>query len=115
MNTMTAILRQLSERFERPGEAGRIVIWSDPEGRYTDSLEAFSLPDVTVLRVEDNEFALKRRVLLTEPKRKFLLYRFREPDTPETVTDNWLKDMELAYETFTADHTSLLVQELAGG
>ena len=115
MNTMTAILRQLCERFERPGEAGRIVIWSDPEGRYTDSLEAFSLPDVTVLRVEDNEFALKRRVLLTEPKRKFLLYRFREPDTPETVTDNWLKDMELAYGTFTADHTSLLVQELGGG
>ena len=115
MNTMTAILRQLSERFERPGEAGRIVIWSDPEGRYTDSLEALSLPDVTVLRVEDNEFAMKRRVLLTEPKRKFLLYRFREPDTPETVTDNWLKDMELAYGTFTADHTSLLVQELGGG
>lgn len=115
MNTMTAILRQLSERFERPGEAGRIVIWSDPEGRYTDSLEAFSLPDVTVLRVEDNEFALKRRVLLTEPKRKFLLYRFREPDTSETVTDNWLKDMELAYGTFTADHISLLVQELGGG
>ena len=115
MNTMTAILRQLSERFERPGEAGRIVIWSDPEGRYTDSLEAFSLPDVTVLRVEDNEFALKRRVLLTEPKRKFLLYRFCEPDTSETVTDNWLKDMELAYGTFTADHTSLLVQELGGG
>ena len=115
MNTMTAILRQLGERFERPGEAGRIVIWSDPEGRYTDSLEAFSLPDVTVLRVEDNEFALKRRVLLTEPKRKFLLYRFREPDTPETVTDNWLKDMELAYGTFTADHDSLLVQELGGG
>lgn len=115
MNTMTAILRQLSERFERPGEAGRIVIWSDPEGRYTDSLEAFSLPDVTVLRVEDNEFALKRRVLLTEPKRKFLLYRFREPDSPETVTDNWLKDMELAYGTFSADHTSLLVQEIGGG
>lgn len=115
MNAMTAIQRQLSERFDRPGEAGRIVIWSDPEGRYADTLDDLSLPDVTVLRVEDNEFAMKRRVLLTEPKRKFLLYRFREPDAPETVTDNWLKDMELAYGTFTADHTSLLVQELGGG
>ncbi len=115
MNAMSAILRQLRERFNRPGEAGRIVIWSDPEGRYTDSLEDLSLPDVTVLRVEDNEFAVKRRVLLAEAKRKFLLYRFREPDTSETVTDNWLKDMELAYGTFTADHDSLLVQELGGG
>lgn len=115
MNAMSAIQRQLRERFNRPGEAGRIVIWSDPEGRYTDSLEDLSLPDVTVLRVEDNEFAVKRRVLLAEAKRKFLLYRFREPDTSETVTDNWLKDMELAYGTFTADHDSLLVQELGGG
>lgn len=115
MNAMSAIQRQLRERFNRPGEAGRIVIWSDPEGRYTDSLEDLSLPDITVLRVEDNEFAVKRRVLLAEAKRKFLLYRFREPDTSETVTDNWLKDMELAYGTFSADHTSLLVQEIGGG
>ena len=114
MNAMSAIQRQLGERFNRPGEVGRIVIWSDPEGRYTGSLEDLSLPDVTVLRVEDNEFAVKRRVLLAEPKRKFLLYRHRQPDTPETVTDNWLKDMELAYGIFTADHDSLLVQELGG-
>ena len=97
MNAMSAIQRQLRERFNRPGEAGRIVIWSDPEGRYADSLNDLSLPDVAVLRVEDNEFAVKRRVLLAEPKPKFLLYRHRQPDTPETVTDNWLKDMELAY------------------
>jgi TIGR02687 family protein len=115
MNAMSAIQRQLRERFNRPGEAGRIVIWPDPEGRYADSLDDLSLPDVAVLRVEDNEFAVKRRVLLTEPKRKFLLYRHRQPDTRETVTDNWLKDMELAYGTFTADHESLLVQELRGG
>ena len=115
MNAMSAIQRQLSERFNRPGEAGRVVIWPDPEGRYADSLDDLSLPDVAVLRVEDNEFAVKCRVLLAEPKRKFLLYRHRQPDTPETVTDNWLKDMELAYGTFTADHDSLLVQELGGG
>lgn len=115
MNAMSVIQRQLRERFSRPGEAGRIVIWPDPEGRYADSLDDLSLSDVAVLRVEGNEFAVKRRVLLTEPKRKFLLYRHRQPDTRETVTDNWLKDMELAYGTFTADHESLLVQELGGG
>ncbi|MDO4899823.1 BREX-1 system phosphatase PglZ type A [Actinomyces sp.] len=115
MNAMSAIQRQLRERFARPGEAGRIVIWSDPEGRYGGSLDDLNLPDVTVLQVESNEFAIKRRVLVTEPKTKFLLYRHRQPDTPETVTDNWLKDMELAYGTFTADHDSLLAQELGGG
>lgn len=112
MSTLTTIERQLRERFARPGEAGRIVLWSDPDARYTDSLTKFNLPGVTTLRVTDNEFAIKRQVLVTNPKDRFLIYRSGlEPQTP---TDNWLLDLELAYGVFTADHTSLIVQELGG-
>lgn len=38
MSSMSTIKHQLRERFDRPGEAGRIVLWSDPEGPYADSV-----------------------------------------------------------------------------
>lgn len=113
MSTLTTIERQLRERFARPGEAGRIVLWSDPDAHYTDSLAELDLPGVTILRVTGNEFAIKRQVLLSRPEDRFLIYR--SGPEPQVPTDNWLLDLELAYGVFTADHTSLIVQELGGG
>ena len=114
MSALSIIQRQLGERFEAPGEAGRIVIWNDPEGDYDNGcIEDLDLPGVTVLRVDGNEFAIKRRVLATEPTRKFLIHR--PSPVPDDPVANWLLDLELAYGTFTADPASLVVQELGGG
>ena len=113
MSTLSTIEHQLRERFDRPGEAGRIVLWSDPDSLYADSLTELALPGVTTLTVARNEFAIKRQVLVSCPKDKFLIYR--PGPHPQTPTDNWLLDMELAYGVFTADHLSLIVQEIGGG
>jgi hypothetical protein len=113
MSPLSSIERQLQQRFAAHGEAGRIVVWSDPEGEYADALDALDLPDVTVLRVAGNEFDIKRRVLSTEPKTRFLIYR--PTPSPADPLENWLLDLELAYGLFTTDSTSLVVQEFGSG
>jgi uncharacterized protein (TIGR02687 family) len=113
MSPQDAITRQLLKRFAEPGPQGRVVIWTDPEADYEAQVDALTLPDVTVLHVRDNEFAIKRRVLITEPKTKFLIYR--GGPRPASDVDNWLLDLDLAYEPFTTDRTSLVVQEFGAG
>jgi uncharacterized protein (TIGR02687 family) len=109
MSPLDSIERQLRYRFSQPGDAGRLVFWSDPDGEYADSLDSLSLPGVTVVRVQRNDFQVKHRVLKAEPKGKFLLYR--AGPAPATL-DDWLLDLELAYGVFTADKTSLVLQVL---
>ena len=113
MSPLSTVKHQLRERFARPGEAGRIVLWSDPEGRYADSVTELVPPGTTILTVANNEFAIKREIFARRPERMFLIYR--PGPEPQTPTDNWLLDVELAYGVFTADHVSLVVQELGGG
>ncbi len=110
MSAIDSIEKQLQKRFAEPGPRGRVVIWTDPEAEYEAQVDLLSLPDVTVLHVKSNEFAIKRQVLVTEPKSKFLIYRgfAVNPDKP---VENWLLDLDLVYEPFTTDRTSLVVQE----
>ena len=61
------------------------------------------------LRVENNEYSVKNRVLHDEPAAKFLIYR--AGGVPVGV-GNWLLDLELAYGVFTADRTALVRQDL---
>lgn len=114
MSTLSTIERQLRDRFAVLGEPGRIVIWNDSDGDYDNGCIAdLDLPGVTVLRVQGNEFAIKRRVLVTEPSGRFLLYR--PSPIPDDPVADWLLDLELAYGIFTADPASLVAQELGGG
>ncbi|WP_454778217.1 BREX-1 system phosphatase PglZ type A [Georgenia muralis] len=86
----------------------RIVFWHDPAGEYASELDALELGDVNVIRVKDNEFGVKS-TLLADHVTKHLVYR--SGDLPRG-TGNWLLDLELAYDVFTADKTSMLQQEL---
>ncbi|QHD86037.1 BREX-1 system phosphatase PglZ type A [Gordonia sp. JH63] len=91
-------------------ESKRIVIWHDLDGGYITELESLAPNDVTVLRVADNEFAIKHRVLRAEQAAKFLIYR--SGSVPEGV-GNWLLDIELAYgPVFTADRGAMMRSDL---
>ncbi|MGI3202769.1 hypothetical protein ACRJ4W_39215 [Streptomyces sp. GLT-R25] len=102
---MTSIAVRLGRLFETQ----RVVFWHDPAGEHTASFEALDLPGVEVVRVQNNEFALKHRFLREEPETKFLVYRSGQ--IPET-TGNWLLDQELAWGVFSADKATLLRQDL---
>lgn len=99
------VREHLSKRFED----NRIVIWHDPHIEFSDELDTLAPESVTVLRVENNEFAIKHRVLREHANEKFLIYR---AGTVPEGADNWLLDLELAYFVFTADRNTLIQADL---
>jgi len=105
MTEMSAIRPLLQRRFE----IHRVVFWHDPEGEYAAELGALDLEGIETVRVANDEYAIKNRLLHLEPQAKFLVYR--SSAVPVGI-GNWLLDLELAYGVFTADRTSLVQQEL---
>lgn len=94
---------------ERWFEDRRIVFWHDLEGQYASDLDSLDFPGVTTVRVANDEYAIKNRLLHDRPHDKFLVYRSGQ--VPAGI-ENWLFDLELAYDVFTADRSSLVSQDL---
>lgn len=105
MSETSAVRPHLERRFETQ----RVVFWHDPDGEYAADLDTLALEGVQTVRVINDEYAVKNRLLHQEPKSKFLVYR---AGPVPTGIGNWLLDLELAYGVFTADRTSLVQQEL---
>lgn len=90
-------------------DSHRVVFWHDPDGQYSADLDGLDLPAVEIVRVANDEFAVKNRLLHDEPESKFLVYRSGQVPSG---TGNWLLDLELAHGVFTADRTVLVAQDL---
>jgi uncharacterized protein (TIGR02687 family) len=90
-------------------DSHRVVFWHDANGQYTSDLDSLDLASVQTIRVANDEFGVKNRLLHDEPDGKFLVYRSGQ--LPAGI-GNWLLDLELAYGVFTADRTALVAQEL---
>ena len=69
---MTAIA-SLRPHLERRFADYRIVFWHDPEGQYGSDLDTLDLAGVTTVRIADDEFAVKNRLLHDQPTDKFLI------------------------------------------
>lgn len=102
---MTGVREHLARRFE----TNRVVFWHDPDGEYATNLDGLELDGVQTIRVANDEYAIKNRLLHDEPAGRFLVYRSGQ--APSGI-GNWLLDLELAYGIFTADRTSLVAQDL---
>lgn len=106
MSKTPTIADHLASRFE----SNRIVVWHDPDGGHATELDALAPDNVTVLRIANDEFATKYRVLREEPTAKFLIYR---PGNVAGSVGNWLLDIELTYgPVFTADRGALTRADL---
>lgn len=90
-------------------DSRRVVFWHDPEGQYAADLDSLDLAGIQTIRVANDEFAIKSRLLHDQPEGKFLVYRSGQ--VPTGIGD-WLLDLELAYGVFTADRTALVSQDL---
>lgn len=102
---MSSIEKSLSKLYAKH----RIVAWYDAEQAFTEELSALSIPEVSVITVANDEFAVKYRILHQEPKQKFLLYM---PYARPSDEDNWLLDIELSQQVFRTDQEAMLLQEL---
>ncbi|WP_409328941.1 BREX-1 system phosphatase PglZ type A [Trujillonella humicola] len=94
---------------ERRFAGQRVVFWHDPDGQYAADLDALELSQVQTIRVGNDEYRIKNRLLQEEPTSKFLVYR--SGPVPAGI-GNWLLDLELAYGVFTADRATLIAQDL---
>ncbi|MEV0466518.1 BREX-1 system phosphatase PglZ type A [Nocardia tengchongensis] len=105
MSDATAVRPHLLRWFD----SRRVVFWHDPDGHYAAALDDLDLPGIETIRVANDEFAVKNRLLHDEPKSKFLVYR---SGPVPTGIGNWLFDLELAHRVFTADRSALVAQDL---
>lgn len=103
MSDLTSVNDALRNRFA----SQRIVFWHDPAGEYAAELDSLELDAVNLIRVDNNEFGVKNRILADNLGRH-LVYRAGEV---ARGTGDWLLDLELAYGVFTADKTSMLQLE----
>ncbi|MCX5824917.1 MAG: hypothetical protein NTY86_15825 [Deltaproteobacteria bacterium] len=87
----------------------RLVFWYDGAGDWAKEFESFTADDVEKVRVENNEFGVKVRIL-RHPDRntRFLLYF---PSSRPNDADNWLLDLLLQGHEYKADRASLALQD----
>ncbi|MFH1739608.1 MAG: BREX-1 system phosphatase PglZ type A, partial [bacterium] len=87
----------------------RLVFWYDSAGDWSKEFEAFATEGVEKVRVENNEFGVKVRIL-RHPNRntRFLLYF---PSPRPLDSDNWLLDLLLQGHEYKADRASLALQD----
>lgn len=102
-------IEQALDKLYAQGNKGRLVFWYDEKKELRADYDALQLDGVEKVIVENNEYALKYRMLKEQPKQKFLI--FREGKRPKDI-DNWLLDLELAYSEFRTDQNALWVNEL---
>lgn len=104
---MTEIESALHRLFEHQNH--RIVFWYDDKGELTEQFAAVALPGVEKITLNNNEFAVKHRLLREAPRQRFLVY---SPAPPPADADNWLLDVQLSSGRFYADRTDLWLHEL---
>ena len=115
---LTHIHTHLKRLFSSGGHdhaGNRIVWWQDREGEFAEELDKLDLENchedgVTLIRLgEESTLALKVRMLLEEPKARFLIYeRGALPDPAHDM----LLDIRKWAAPFAADKSTLILREL---
>lgn len=99
---MQSIVSDLIDRY-------RLVFWYDEGGNMQDFATSLNLPGVEILTLDNNAFSLKYRILKGEqPERGFIVYSNEAHPDDE---NNWLLDLEVTGQLFSADMGSLHAAE----
>lgn len=101
-NRIAQALTRLFDRY-------RIIFWHDTKQELRDDFERLKLAGAEKIELNNNEFAVKYRILREQPNQKFLLYRAGQPPAD---LHNWLLDVQLAYGEFRTDQVGLWLSEL---
>jgi len=107
------LTRALASRFTNgPKADGRhIAFWHDPAGEHEQRIDDLAAQlGVTAIRISNDEFAVKHRLLIEEKALPFIVYRSGEIPTG---IGNWLLDLEHAYGVFYADRGALVGEDLS--
>jgi len=106
---------QISQGLLAKFEQCRLVFWQDTDKEFTAQLSELSINDEesnpieVIILDEFSHFQVKERIELLAPEKPFLLYSTIEPNQPER---DWLYDIRLYAESFYADSSSMVLNEL---
>ncbi len=103
---------QIKETLKSYFEDKRIVFWYDEKSQFTEDFNELEIPNVTKIKLENNEFGVKYRVLREEPTQRFLIYHAGE--RPDDL-NNWLLDVLLANKEFRTEQSALWLTDLSLG
>jgi antitoxin component YwqK of YwqJK toxin-antitoxin module len=90
-------MNKIEESLNKIFQDHRVVFWYDDQGKMVDQFDEVSMDGVEKIAVDNNEFAIKFKILKGQPAGKFLLY-FANGEKP--MSENWLLDLQLAYKEF---------------
>ena len=99
----------IQQRLKTIFQTQRLVFWYDDNEALKNEFEVIEFDDVTKLEIDNNEFGIKRQLLSLQPNDKFLIY---SPNRAPQDKDNWLLDLNIANYMFSADKTSLILQNI---
>lgn len=102
---MIDIEKRLLSIFEKQ----RLVFWYDDDAALKEQFEDIALDGVEKLVIDNNEFTIKRQLLHLQADSKFLIY---SPTHAPKDEANWLLDLNIANYMFSADKTSLILQNI---
>lgn len=102
-------MSELQSRLTQLFDKHRLIFWYDEAGKLSHEFEALSLTDVTPLRIENNEYGLRYRIMREEAAQKFLLY---SPTSRPADKDNWLLDLLLSHYEFQTDEVAVRLREM---
>ncbi len=102
----------ISLALNRLFEKHRIIFWYDVKKELRPDFDELDLEGIEKLVIDNNEMALKYRLLREQPKQQFLLYK--EGAEPEYLK-NWLLDVQLANGEFRTDQVAIWLSELELG
>lgn len=92
------------------GQQRHIVFWYDDHAEFADDVPKLDLGDVKILTLTGrNNYQIKRILEVDDLANNFLVYSPSPRPKPE---DNWLLDIELYSEHFTADRLDIIMREL---
>lgn len=104
---------QITNALKRCFETERIVFWYDwnteeNKAQFSDCFDALHLEGVEKIKLNNDEFSVKYRILRSEPEQKFLIYQ--DAPRPNDI-DNWLLDVLLSNKEFHANQNALWLAE----
>jgi uncharacterized protein (TIGR02687 family) len=109
MSELFTKIDKLKPALDKLFQQHRLVFWYDEGADMRALFEHLALSDVEKVVIDNNEFALKYRLLKEQPKQKFLVYQAKERPAD---AHNWLLDLVLSHHEFHTDMSSLQLQDL---
>ncbi|MGC9328746.1 MAG: hypothetical protein ACP5I1_14015, partial [Candidatus Hinthialibacter sp.] len=106
------INQALAKRFEAPVRhpyKRRILFWCDEEGEFLNDLPRIDFGGAKLLVIDNNYFDIKYTLEVKDPESNYVVYSSKP--WPEYRL-NWLMDIQLYSEEFSADRASIIMDEL---